>query len=286
MSSIRILDGAMGTELIAKGCRLPNFIWSADTNITNPNLVYEIHRKYIDAGADYITTNTFRTTSRSFLKTGCTLEESKKNALLSLNNALEMAQKAKKYHDVQILASIAPLEDCYIPEKYPGDEVANYEFTELSNHLMNQKIDGFILETMNNISETIACLKIISEFNLPIWLSFNLLDSTHLLSGENIDKAIQSVSPYPVDALLLNCNSIKDTLPALETIKKNWKKEWGVYPNLGLGKPSPDGIIENFSSTDNLLELSEKAVELGASILGGCCGSNAEHIQSLVNKFK
>ena len=51
-NKILLLDGAMGTEIIAKGIKLPNFIWSAHTNLQNPSLIYDIHKKYIDVGSD------------------------------------------------------------------------------------------------------------------------------------------------------------------------------------------------------------------------------------------
>ena len=58
MSAFKILDGAMGSELIRRGMELPEHIWSAAANLINPELVLEIHREYVDAGADYITANT------------------------------------------------------------------------------------------------------------------------------------------------------------------------------------------------------------------------------------
>ena len=70
MSTFKILDGAMGSELIRWGMELPEHIWSAAANLTSPELVLDIHREYVDAGADYITANTFRTTSRAYEKTG------------------------------------------------------------------------------------------------------------------------------------------------------------------------------------------------------------------------
>ena len=68
MASCKILDGAMGSELIRRGVELPEHIWSAAANLTHPELVLDIHREYVDAGADYITANTFRTTPRIFGK--------------------------------------------------------------------------------------------------------------------------------------------------------------------------------------------------------------------------
>ena len=90
MNRIEILDGAMGSELILNGETLPNYIWSAKANLTNPDLVYEIHRKYIEQGANYITTNTFRTTPRAFEKAGF----NKRKAKESFDSAIQIAKKA------------------------------------------------------------------------------------------------------------------------------------------------------------------------------------------------
>ena len=285
MSAIKILDAAMGTELIQRGCELPKHIWSAHINLTNPNLIYQIHKKHIDSGAEYITTNTFRTTARSFSKMGCSLDDAILDSKKSLKNALIMAHKARGSKDVKILGSIAPLEDCYTPKDYPGDDVAYKEFHEIGKNLIENKIDAFLLETMNSISETKTCLDAIEKFEIPVWVSYNLLDDKHILSGDRIKDAIKLISKYKVAGILLNCNSISDTLLAIPEISQNGVKEWGVYPNIGLGKPSPDGLIENYASMDDFLNLSDKAVELGATILGGCCGSTSKHIQALKDRF-
>ena len=126
---IKILDGAMGSELIQKGEVLPNHIWSADSNIKNPHLVYQIHKDYIDVGSNYITTNTFRTTPRAYSKIGLPLKEAKKSAELSLKSAIKIAKNAANTN-TKILGSIAPLEDCYRPDLFPGNETAKKEFSE------------------------------------------------------------------------------------------------------------------------------------------------------------
>jgi len=283
---IKILDGGMGTEIIAQNIKLPNFIWTAHTNLNNPLLVYSIHKKYIDAGADYITTNTFRTTTRAYLKTGLSKNKARDKALHSLSSALKMAHKARESTEVKILGSIAPLEDCYSPKNYPGDKDAKLEIVEISKWLIEGDIDIFILETMNNLKEILTCLKVVSKYNIPIWLSLNLSDEQHILSGEKISDVIESISIYNVDRLLLNCNSINQTSLAMPMLSKHWGGEWGVYPNLGTGKPSSDGVFTSFSSYEDFLDISTKAVNLGATLLGGCCGSNENHIQLLSEKFK
>ena len=286
MALIKILDGGMGTELISQNIKLPPYIWSAHTNIENPSLIYEIHKKFIESGADYISTNTFRTTPRAYLKTGLSTIKSNRMAYKSFLNAIRMAQKARGNTKTKILGSIAPLEDCYTPSNYPGDKIAKQEFLELSNWFTDLGVDIFLLETMNNLSEIIACLEILSINNYPIWVSLNLLDGEHLLSGEKISEVVKSISRFNVSSLLLNCNSIEKTNLALDTIQKCWNREWGIYPNLGLGEPSPDGIIDNFSNIEDLIKISKKAVSLGATILGGCCGSSFRHIRAISREFK
>ena len=97
MASYKILDGAMGSELIKRGLSLPNHIWSADANIKYPEMVQQIHQEYINAGADYITANTFRTTARAYEKVefgGRDAGDSAREAKTSLNKAVELAKKA------------------------------------------------------------------------------------------------------------------------------------------------------------------------------------------------
>ena len=277
MNKIKILDGGMGSELIRYGEQLPEHIWSAKINLTNPNLIYKIHKKYIEKGADYITTNTFRTTPRAFKKIGLTNDKAHEDAQRSFESAINMAKKASG-GKTKILGSIAPLEDCYLPKLFPGEEKAKKEFKEIGMMFNASGIDCFILETMNSIFETEICLIGIKEFNIPTWVSFNLLNSNQIRSGESLEEAIKMLNKYSVDCLLLNCNPLTKTLKALKTIKKNWGKKWGLYPNIGIGEPSPDGIILKHHSDKEFLKLVNKSIDMGASIIGGCCGSTPNHI--------
>ena len=172
-----------------------------------------------------------------------------------------------------------------MPKLFPGIKNAQKEFSQIGEWMYNEKIDIFLLETMNNISETEYCIQSIEKFNIPIWVSFNLLDSSHIKSGESLKMAIKMVKKYSVNCLLLNCNPLDSTIQASKLIKENWNKNWGVYPNLGLGAPPSDGII-NVLNTDNEFQKSMyEIVNLGADIIGGCCGCNPKHIQKLNSLF-
>ena len=88
MGPFKILDGGMGSELIKRGLILPEHIWSANANIFNPNIVKKIHIEYIASGAEFITTNTFRTTGRAYMKTGLNEADSIRMAKHSLRLVL------------------------------------------------------------------------------------------------------------------------------------------------------------------------------------------------------
>ena len=201
----------MGSELIKRGEDLPNHIWSAHINIKNPDLVCQIHKDYISAGSRYITTNTFRTTQRSYSKTGLTKTEATNIADKSLKIAVKAAKDASE-DNVKVLGSIAPLEDCYQPELFPGVDIAKEEFRYIGESLKNEGVDIILLETMNSIQETKTCLDAVSHLNLPIWVSFVLKDSKSLLSGENLSNAILGLRGYSADVLLLNCSPSKNLL--------------------------------------------------------------------------
>lgn len=284
MGKIKVLDGAIGSELILNGEILPPHIWSAKINLSNPSLLYDIHKKYIEAGSDYITTNTFRTTTRAYKKTGLSNLEAEKKAKQSMDSAIKIAKKAAG-DSIKVLGSIAPLEDCYSPDIFPGEKVAKNEYSTIATWLKSGGIDGFILETMNNITETLSCLEVIKNYNLPTWVSFNLSDPFHITSGESLLIAIKRIYQYDVDCILLNCNPVERTRDSLEIISENCST-WGIYPNLGIGEPSPDGIINNYYSDEDFLNLCKNAIDLGASIIGGCCGSSPHHIELIVKNLK
>jgi len=300
MSTFKILDGAMGSELIRWGMELPEHIWSAAANLTNPELVLEIHRKYVDAGADYITANTFRTTPRTFgkidgLVTECSsqalprdVEVNKKETVIksrkSLFTAVELAKEVAS-NSVKVLGSIASLEDCYSPELFPGKNTAITEFRQLGGWLSDAGVDILLLETMNSIAEAEAGLIALQSFELPIWVSFVMKDDEHLLSGDLLLDALTLLQDHSVNTVLLNCNPLQRTEKAMILLTKNWTGKWGIYPNLGIGEPSPNGRITKYESMEKFTALMEKAIDLGASVVGACCGSTPGQI-SEISKIK
>ena len=122
-----IINGAMGTELMDQGIRLPLPLWSAQANIEEPQIVKSIHQNYVDAGADIITTNTFRTTTWSFRRAEYSPKRAQRKAKESLMKAIELARSVNP----KILAgSVTSINDCYEPDKFPGKSIAEDSYGE------------------------------------------------------------------------------------------------------------------------------------------------------------
>ena len=112
-----VLDGAMGTELDRRGVDTGLPLWSAGALLGSPGTVRQIHDDYIDAGADIITGDTFRTTRRTFLRAGLPDRSAELTSL-----AVRLARESIAAHPeagVLLAGSMAPLEDCYRPDRSP-----------------------------------------------------------------------------------------------------------------------------------------------------------------------
>ncbi|MGH8104057.1 MAG: homocysteine S-methyltransferase family protein, partial [bacterium] len=157
-SGVLILDGPMGTELQKRGVALPAPLWSAVALDSHPDLIVSIHQNYIRAGADIITTNTFRTAARTLQKVGRKADAARLTRL-----AVQLAKKAReqagKGRDVFIAGSMAPLEDCYSPHLSPFEEFAYDDHLDQGTHLADAGVDLILIETMNTILEARAALK-------------------------------------------------------------------------------------------------------------------------------
>ena len=284
MKNLIIMDGAMGSELIKRGATLPQHIWSAHANIEYPKIVKKIHQEYIDAGAQIITANTFRTTPRAYKKTGLSMDLATKKAYASLNKAVQLAKQVAKKNTI-ILGSIAPLEDCYKPELFPGKKTAEPELKMIIKWLLDAKIDGIILETMNNLAETATALNLLSNYHIPTYVSYYVQTAKELPSRESLSAAISLLKNYEITALLFNCSPIATMNKVIDSAMKNYDGLWGVYPNLGEGQPSPDGKINTISSNKIFFKFINKSINKGAKIIGACCGSSPNHIKLLNNKY-
>ena len=278
-----LLDGAMGTELNNRGVKTELPLWSADANITHPDLVQSIHSEYIYAGADIITTNTFRSTSWTYKRAGYNNVKSKMMAKNSLYSGVKCAQNASRGM-VKIAGSITTLDDCYVPESFPGRKIALDVYGQTLDWLIDAGVDFILFETMGNLEEIEIALSLSSQYKKPIWLSVIMKDSKKILDGTYLKNIFSIVNQYSVQTFLLNCNEISKTIFTLKNIHNFWDGMWGVYPNLGVKDYSND-YFDIISNNKFILGI-KNILKHDPYVIGCCCGSTPMHIKILKKQIK
>lgn len=272
-----LLDGAMGTELDRRGVATTLPLWSAGALENAPEIVQAIHRDYILAGAEVITTNTFRTHARNVRNSA------KAHALTQ--KAVELAQiartEANMPHPIWIAGSVAPLEDCYSPQLTPHGGYCLREHSQMVTQLANAGVDFILIETMNTIHEAEAAALAARQNHLPFWVSFVLDEQFNLLSGEPLQRAIDTISPIEPSAFLVNCIPTAHIASALALLRSLTDLPIGAYGNMG----TPDSVVGWASAQDmtpnHYCHHAQEWAQLGAQIIGSCCGSQPDHISAL-----
>lgn len=267
-----LLDGAMGSLLQQKGVKSIGTLWTSLANVKHPNLVIDIHQSYLKAGADIITTNTFRTNPSAV--SGQTKYDFKKLVKASVR----LAKQAAKNYNVLVAGSNAPAEDCYQVKRTISKIELEYNHKNHINELMKNGCDFILNETQSHFDE----IKIICDYcnnkSIPFILSLLVSDKNKLLSGHSINEVLRFIMDRNPLAIGFNCITPKVFATVIKTINLNFN--WGVYLNLGGGSYHQRKLVTSLSPIDYVKFIS-KYLNEHPSFVGGCCGSNPSHIKKL-----
>jgi len=271
------LAGATGTEILRRGFPTKLPLWSAQVLFEKPELLEQIYLDYIEAGADIITTNTFRTQRRTFAKAGRAGETERINRL-AVDIAVQARKKSKATRPVYIAGSITTLEDCYRPDLIPSQPELEKEHREQVELLADTPIDFLLLETFNSIREVVEAAKVAAATSKPFAVSFTANAKGDILNGDTWEEATKQLHPYNPIAILVNCVPEKVATKALGKIKQNTTLPFGAYAN-GSGEADNENGWK-FTDADRISEYLHTCMrwlELGATIIGGCCGTNPDY---------
>jgi S-methylmethionine-dependent homocysteine/selenocysteine methylase len=267
-----ILDGAMGSLLQQNGIRSQGGLWTALANLRNPELVLEIHNSYIKADADIITTNTFRTNPAAVRS------QNKISFKKIVKTSVQLAKEAANGHNVLIAGSNAPAEDCYqVERKISLKELKNNHIKHI-DELMKNGCDFVLNETQSHQDE----IKIICDYcysnNIPFVLSLFVTDKLKLLSGQTILEVLKFIMDKNPLAIGFNCIIPK----VFELIYHGLKLDfnWGFYLNLGSGKYRQEKLVTALSP-NKYSKIVCNYLSKNPSFVGGCCGSNPNHIKKI-----
>ena len=281
MPKLTILDGGMGRELQNRSLVTNGTIWSARALIEAPNIVTEIHQKFIECGAQVITTSNY-----SAVPSLLELESVSHLFEYLINQAGKCAVRARSASNtsVRILGSLPPLHHSYAPEQV-GPEADNFVMYCQIAELLKPHVDGYICETMTTGLEARAAVRAANTTGKPVWVAWTLdnTSTSKLRGGESVNDAYALLEEHNVDGYLFNCCSPETISSALPVLRSLTSKPIGAYAN-AFGCRIP-GSTRHETREDlgpnTYLHFAKDWQKAGASIIGGCCGIGPEHIAHL-----
>lgn len=311
---ILVLDGAMGTMIQAynleekdfRGERFNNYESPLKGNndllsITQPKIIEEIHRKYLQAGADILETNTFSSTSISMA------DYNMEDIVYELNfESAKIAKSLTKEFTLKdsskprfVAGSIGPTNKTasMSPDvSDPGFRAITFDelvisYTEQIQGLVDGGVDILLLETIFDTLNAKAALFAIDTFmeknklKLPLMVSGTITDqSGRTLSGQTVNAFMISVSHMPIFSIGFNCALGADQLmPYVKRLSDKSEFYTSAHPNAGL----PNAFGEYDQTPEEMQKLIESYLKDGiVNIIGGCCGTTEEHIKLIADSVK
>ena len=274
-----IADGAMGTLLHERGISFEKCF--DELNLIDPGVVGDIHRVYIDAGAQLILTNTFGANRFKLARHGLVDKLGEINAA-----GVDLAKRvvAASFKQVFVAGDVGPLGVRLAPFGRVQPEEARTIFLEQISALTKAGIDLMVIETLSDLYEMREALAAINEIepNLPVVASMTFTRDDRTLLGDSPTKVARSLKTYGADVIGINCSGGPNQL--LRILKEMRKaipegKFW-VKPNAGWPEQM-GGRIFYPASAEYFGDYALSFWQNGASIIGGCCGTTPNHITAM-----
>ena len=293
-NQVLLLDGAMGTQIQGADLKVEEDYWGQENcseilNLSRPDFVRNVHRKYLAAGSDAVETNTFGGSAITLGEFGLS------DKTIEINQrACELAHEAIEEfkHDSRkrfVVGAIGP------GTKLPSLGHIDYDALERSfalqaEGLIEGRADAFLIETAQDplqIKAAINGARVAQKRKqvvqpLPIMVQVTVETTGTLLVGSDIAAAATVVEALGVDVMGLNCaTGPQEMADHVHWLSKNWPKKISVLPNAGLPEMH-NGHVHFPLSPDQMAKWMERFLkEDGINIIGGCCGTNENHIAAL-----
>lgn len=276
---VLIFDGAMGTSIYSKGIFV-NTCYD-ELNLTNPDLIREIHKSYVDAGADVILTNTFGANRFKLGKYGI----SDKCREINIKG-VEIAKSAAN-DTTYILGSIGSRLNLNSVITSENITEIKRSYEEQIEALCQAGVDGIMFETFFDTKEILLASEIAKEYNIPIVASMTLTKELETPKGLGLVEAMQMLDNSPnIDILGMNCSvGAHAMLSAVSKIIPSIKKPLIVKPNAG-NPQKMEGRMIYMNTPEYFTTYSKHYVELGVKGVGGCCGIDNSHISEMAKAVK
>ena len=290
-NNIILIDGGMGQELIHRSKVKPDGLWSARVMLDNYDLVVDLHRDFIKAGAEAITLNSYSVTPQKLKRHN--LEELfiplQKSAIKA---AIEAKKSSSVETDIKIIGCLPPLVMSYKTNIGMDKNEAKDTYKKIIE-IQEPHVEILCCETVCSIEEAHIATENALTTDKKVWLSFCVKeeDGTLLRSGERLEDALREFNNSKIDSFLINC-APPEAIHSSIFIMKNFSKPYGALPNafvtvndldihndVSILKKRSDLNINKF--TGEILSY----IKNNASIIGGCCEVGPKYIEALKNEI-
>jgi homocysteine S-methyltransferase len=269
----------MGTMLYAKGVYI-NRCYD-ELNLSNPDLVREIHTEYIRAGADVIETNTFGATAHKLQQYGL------EGNLHEINATAAKVAREAAGDRAYVAGAIGPLGLRIEPYGPTSFDEARDLFKAQAIALLEGGVDLFCLETFSDVSEIRQAIAAIRELcNLPIIAQMTIMTDGNTMFGTTPELFTERLDTWGADVIGLNCGvGPAIILSALEKMREVTKKKLSAQPNAGLPR-DVQGRQFYMCSPEYMSKFAKRFIQSGAKFIGGCCGTTPAHIKLISDSVR
>ena len=275
--SLILFDGAMGTMLYSRGVFI-NQCYD-ELNVRSPDLVRDIHRSYVKAGAEVLETNSFGANRLKLAQFGLAAQTHELN-----KRAAELAREAAgDGSDVLVAGAVGPLGVRLEPYGSTSAEEAQSIFREQMEGLKAGGADCFVLETfsdLHEIGQAIAAARSVDPA-MPVVAQMTIGVDGHTPYGATPEDVARALDRFGADVIGLNCSVGPQTiLEAIEKMVPVTRRKIAAQPNAGMPR-EVGGRSMYMASAEYMAEYARHLVQAGAKVVGGCCGTTPEHINAM-----
>jgi 5-methyltetrahydrofolate--homocysteine methyltransferase len=281
-SKVIIFDGGMGSEIIKRGIKpgkIPDFL-----NIEEPEVISNIHKAYYDAGSDMCQTNTF---GSSYLNLKNHRLESRMAEIIA--KAIENIKKVCPSNGL-IVGDIGPSGE-FKPPVGKATFEQWYESYRKQVSFLEEGVDLWHIETISDIEEMLAAVKAVKEISKKPIISSMTYKKTkrgfYTIMGNSLEKCVQALENEKIDVIGANCTiSSNEMIELTKELKALTDIPISLKPNAGRPQLNQDGKVYYNQTIEEYKEDMKKIIELGAKIVGGCCGTSPHNILALSEIIK
>ena len=271
-----VCDGAMGTLLYSKGVFI-NRCYD-ELNLSQPDLIRDIHRDYLKAGAEVIETNTFGANSFRLARHGFA------DHVYDINVAgARLAREAAKSFDAWVAGSVGPLGVRIEPLGKTALEEARDSFRQQISALKEGGADLLILETFGYLEELHQAILAARDVDakLPVVAQVTIDEEGNCLDGSSAETFGGKLDSWGADVIGCNCSvGPVAMLEAVERVRRVTEKPLSAQPNAGMPR-NVEGRNIYLCSPEYMASYARKFVRAGVQLIGGCCGTTPEHIHAM-----